>query len=185
MSHGLTETQQAASEAPVIRPVLMASLMFDPEPVHVHSGVGTILFGGNSFLGVGALGGISGVKEGMETRPYDINLTLTGIPTEYLAITLDQHYQGKLAVIYIALFDVEHVIIGDPVVIWKGFLDYASVDLGETATVNVTARNRLTDWQRPRIRRYTHEDQQSVYPGDTGLSYVATMADKELRMAKG
>ena len=55
------------------------------------------------------------------------------------------------------------------------------IDVGATATITVNAESRLADWDRPRVRRYNHEDQQIDYPGDMGFEFVPQMATKELR----
>ena len=53
-------------------------------------------------------------------------------------------------------------------------------DGGETATIQVTVENRLIEFERTRIRRYTAEDQKIDYPNDKGLEFVAEMAEKEI-----
>jgi hypothetical protein len=59
-------------------------------------------------------------------------------------------------------------------------MDTCDLEIGETATITLTIQNRLADWERPRLRRYTDEDQQSVYDGDLGLQFVAQMAEKTI-----
>ena len=178
MSHGLDTNQKAASAAPVIRPLLLARLDFVPLPVLVHSGIGTINYGGEDYLGIGSYGSVSGVKEGIESRPYDIQMTLSGIPTDYLSETMNEQYQGRAAHLAIALLNEDHQQIGTPKIIWKGKMDYPDIELGETAKITVSCRGRMADWDRPRIRRYSQEDQQSRYPDDNFFKYVAAMVDK-------
>lgn len=178
MSHGLTAEQITATAGAVIRPIYMASLDFPVIPLFVHSAVGTISFDGNDYLGLGQYGGIQGIKEGLESRPYEIMLTCSGIPTALIAEVLGEHYQGRAVKIYILLFDEAHQAIGVPKLIWKGSMDYPDIELGETATVTVSCRSRMADWDRPRIRRYSHEDQQDRYPGDNCFKYVVAMVDK-------
>ena len=40
--------------------------------------------------------------------------------------------------------------------------------------------NRLIDWERPRISRFTNEEQQNLFSGDKGLEFVDSVAEKEL-----
>ena len=180
MSHGLDASQIAATEGPVVRPICMVRLDFPVQSVLAHSGVGTITYNSEDYLGVGNYGGISAVKEGLESRPYNISLSLSGIPTTLINEVLAEHYQGREAKIFIVLYDVEHQAIGAPVLIWKGKMDYPDIELGETATAAVSCRSWMADWDRPRVRRYSHADQQDRYPGDNCFEFVAQMIDKTL-----
>jgi hypothetical protein len=47
----------------------------------------------------------------------------------------------------------------------------------ETATVSISYEGRLIDLERPRARRYTHDDQQIDFPGDRGFEYVPTLQE--------
>lgn len=176
----LTTEQQAALEGAVVRPVLFAKLDFPTSPVLVHSGVGTITFNSEDYLGVGSYGGVSKVTEGAEARPYDIDLTLSGIPTEIIAETLGDDYQGQLAVLYVGLLNSDHVLLGEPKCIWSGYMDYPDISLGKTATIVVHCRGRANDWSRSRVERYTKEQQRADYPDDSGLDYIAQMEDKQI-----
>lgn len=45
-------------------------------------------------------------------------------------------------------------------------MDQLSFQLGQTATIRLTAESRLADWMRPRVRRYNNADHQVLYPAD-------------------
>ena len=53
-------------------------------------------------------------------------------------------------------------------------------DNGDSATINVSVENRLIEFQRNRVRRYTAEDQKIDYPTDKGLEFVAEISEKEI-----
>jgi hypothetical protein len=53
-------------------------------------------------------------------------------------------------------------------------------DGAETATISVSVENRLIEFQRNRVRRYTAEDQKIDYPSDKGLEFVAEISEKEI-----
>ena len=71
-------------------------------------------------------------------------------------------------------------IVADPVLVFHGRMDVMNIEIGNTATITVTAESRLADWNRARTSRYTDEEQQRLYPGDKGLQYVAQTAEMEL-----
>lgn len=180
MSRDLTLAMQTAIADGVIRPVTMVRLALDIGLIAVHSGVGSFSWNGDTYLGVGNFGSLSEIRESGDVAPNGVTATLSGIPTEYLAIAVGDHYQGREAIVYKALLDDAHELIADPALAFRGRIDYAEVQIGTTAAIALVIQSRLADWNRPRIRRYSHEDQQLRYPGDMGLEYVAKMVDKPL-----
>ncbi|HRT09404.1 MAG TPA: hypothetical protein P5233_13565, partial [Candidatus Paceibacterota bacterium] len=58
--------------------------------------------------------------------------------------------------------------------------DTAVITLGESASIQISAENKMADWERARVRRYTHEDQIAEYPADKGLEFVPQMVEKVL-----
>jgi hypothetical protein len=71
-------------------------------------------------------------------------------------------------------------VLYEPLVYFKGKMDLLSCEHGATGSITVTIRDNLADWARPRIERYTDQDQQARYPGDKGFEYVTAIADKEI-----
>ncbi len=185
MSRDITAPMVTASEAAVARPVLAAELDFASGFVRANSSPYTIVIDGNTYLGVGTLGKISAVQEGSELQAYGITLTLSGIPGELVSIALNEYYQGRSCRVLLALLDDNHQVIASPTVLWSGRMDTMDIELGDTATISVTAESRLVDWERPRIRRYTSEDQRAAYPGDKGFEFVPQMQEKELVWGRG
>jgi len=54
------------------------------------------------------------------------------------------------------------------------------VENGETAEVSLTGESRLIDLERPRVRRWTSEDQKSLYSGDLGFDFLNSIQEKEI-----
>jgi len=52
-------------------------------------------------------------------------------------------------------------------------------------TIALTCESFLASLTRPRIRRYTHEDQQIEFPGDLGLEFVTVIQNKEIKWGRG
>ena len=66
-------------------------------------------------------------------------------------------------------------------------MDVMSInDDGQEASIIMSAENRLVDFRRPREVRYTHEEQQNLYPpgpgtpGDLGLEFVNAIQEKQV-----
>ncbi len=76
-------------------------------------------------------------------------------------------------------------LVDDPYLLKRGQLDVAVIDdTGESCKISVSYEDRLVDLQRPRERRYTHEDQQIDYPGDKGFEFVPTLQDMQLQWGR-
>jgi hypothetical protein len=131
-------------------------------------------------LGVGTLGSLSAVPEGAELQSYAVSLTLSGIPSDLVALALADQYQGREAKIWLALLNDQHQLMGYPLLLFRGRMDTLDFELGTNAKLILTVQSRLADWERPRLRRYTHEDQQTEYPDDKGLEYISQMAEKTI-----
>jgi hypothetical protein len=169
-----------AGKAAVVRPVLLARLDFASGIVRAASAPFDIMAEGEVYAGLGHLGTISAVPESAELQASPVQLTLSGIPPELVSLALLDDYQGRDVRIFLVLLDEGHVLVGTPVLVFRGRMDTMDIELGETATITLTAESRLADWERPRIRRYTDEDQKTVFPDDRGFEFVAQMAEKTI-----
>jgi len=184
MSRDLTSGANTAAQAEVVRPVLMCKLEFDGGDVLANSSPYTITYDSDDYLGVGNMGNVSNVQESPSLSAQGITLTLSGIPSDYISISLSEDYQGRTGTIFLAFLDEDHALIDDPLPMFIGRMDTMSIEIGDSASILLAVENRLADWHRPRIRRFTHEDQQQEYPGDTGLEYVAKIEDLEIVWGK-
>ena len=64
--------------------------------------------------------------------------------------------------------------------VFQGHIDSLEVLRAEYDEIIVKIENAMTDWERPSSSRYTHEDQNLRYPGDTGFIYLPEMIEKEI-----
>lgn len=180
MARDLSVAMSAAVTSDVVRPVTLLNLSLDSGVIAVHSGVGTINHDGIDYLGVGSFGHISEVQETNNIAPSGVKCRLSGIPQEFISLVIGQHYQGRNATVYFALLDHNHQLISTPTIAFRGLVDFADIQLGAEATIVLSIESRLADWDRPRVRRYSHEDQQSAYPRDMGMEFVAAMVDRPI-----
>jgi len=135
---------------------------------------------GKTWIGSGNLGTISEIEEGKDLQMYGCVLTLTGLDSEVMASALGSGYSGRAATIWLAPLDEDFQVISDPVIIFKGKMDTMPIKLGKHAAIQLTIESKLVSWERPYNRRYNNEDQQSEYPNDKGLEFVAQMVEKEI-----
>lgn len=182
MSRGLSVAMLAAINAARVRPAYFVRLALDTGDVLVWSGIGTYTLGGLDYVGVGDFGGISEIEEGKQLAANGLTLSLSGVPSDMIALSLAEKYRGRFAYVRMVLFDLDTGAgIADPVIVFAGRIDTMNVtDTGNTATLNVACESRLVDLERARERRYTDEDQRQLHPGDTSFRYVAALQDKNI-----
>ena len=172
-SRDITTDTLAAATSPAIHPVLFVRLEFDGGDVNLHSEIGDIDFGGNTYTGVGVLGGITPADEVSDLSHSQIALTLSGLPLSIVSILFNEQYQGRAATVYLGYLDLTaHTLIDAPTVLYKGLIDTADFKKGKTFSITVTIGSRFAAWDKPQPVRYNNASQQARYPGDTGLQYI-------------
>lgn len=162
------------------KPFLLVKMQFDSGTLRVWSGRGDLPFNSETYLGIGDLGKISQIEEGIEQRAFGISLQLSGVASSNVSLALSEELQNRKLEVWLGFFDSSYALVVDPVLLFRGRMDTMDIKLGKTATIVVTGESRLIDWARPRIRRYTDGDQQERFPGDLGFQFTSDASDKEI-----
>ena len=177
MSRDITTQVSDALDDAVISPFFAVDIDFDSSPLYVWNGYGDLTIGAKTYLGAGQLLNISSVSETTEMDAKGATLTMSGIPSSFLSLALQEPYQGRECRIYFGVTNSP----SNYVEVFSGELDQMNIEeQADSATISVTAENVLIKLERPVIRRLTNEDQKSRFPSDRGLEYVASLQDKEI-----
>lgn len=165
-----------------IQIAVFVECVFDGGPLRLWTGMGNFTLNGNVFAGVGSLAGISAIQESADDiRAAGVVLSLSGVPSSLISLILTEHFQSRPATIWLAFFTSAWALIPDAVNLFTGRMDYPVLeDGGDTAKISVYVESELVDLERPRVRRFTHEDQWELYPGDRGLEYVASIQNMDV-----
>lgn len=175
MARGLTTALKDQTLADSLTPVFFAFFDFQSGAVRVWSGLGSKVWDGNTYTGLGHLGTVSPIEESADVKANGVAFQLSGVPSSLIATVLGDNYQGRTVKLWLGALDSASAIIADPYQVFAGRMDNVEIDEGpETAVIRVFAESRLVDLQRSRERRYTHEDQQIDFAGDLGLKYMPT-----------
>lgn len=175
---GSMQTELAQSD---LQPFLLVELSFDSGAVNLWTGYGDLTWNATTYTGAGDLLAISQVQETSDLRASKTQITLSGIPSSLVSIAEGEDYSERAAVVRLGALDDSGAIISSPIAIRTGRIDTMTVaDDGDTADIVVTIESRFIDLRRPKIRQYTHEDQQIDYAGDKGFEFAADMADVKL-----
>ena len=179
MSRDISAANLAEINAAHLHLVVMVKLEFDT-PLYVHSGIGTIVFDSNDYLGVGQFGNISNMTETEVLRPTSLTLTLSGVDSSLITEALDSGDYGDIVTIYNGYRQDDGTLVDDPLLIWKGFFEFASISQGEQSIVSITVQHDLAVLDEINGSRITDEDQQVRFTGDVGFGFVADMAGLKL-----
>ena len=181
MSRNISSGMASAVEADVVRPIVLVSCAFDSGDLNIWNGIGDLTVNSVDYVGAGTLLNIGEIAESSELQANGITVTLSGITDPLLAKARDEDYQGRELTVKLGAMDASNGVITNPVTVFSGFMDTMVInDSSETATIQVNVENRLIEFERTRIRRYTAEDQKIDYPNDKGLEFVAEMQEKEI-----
>lgn len=182
MTDRLSTILSNETEKDVARPILMVEFDFGTVTDRAWSGLGQLTWDGHIWYGAGSLGKVSTIEETTELKATGAQFQLSGIPVDLIAKVSTTPIQGNRVRLYLGFMQDDFLdLIADPILIFDGRMDTVEIiDGRETATVTLTAENRLRDLERVRTRRYTDADQQARYPGDRGLEYVPALQDKKI-----
>jgi len=182
MSRTLGAANETASLAAQVRPVLLVEFNFAAGSVLFWSGIGNLVTMTKTFTGTGTFGSVSPITETAENSPPGLSFAISGVPSALISSALSDDYRGRIARMWIGFFDTDgSTLLGTPYQIFAGRMDQMRVeDMGDTATISVSAENRLIDFRRPRTRRHSDGEQQQRYPGDLFEQFGSTIAEKPI-----
>lgn len=183
MGRSLNSALFTQLQAPLIEPVLLASLAFRSKTEYLCSAGFDIAYSGQTYRGLGTLGGISAIQEGTEIRADGVQLMLSGIDPEILAECIADIQPLKPAELFFGLIH-EGAWVGEPYRIFKGVVDSAGVVLNVKSGCTITLRleTRMALLNRASERRLTSADRHAAgYPDDTAFDWVEKLNDIALK----
>lgn len=135
---------------------------------------------GSVWTGTRGLGGIGPIEES-DNGATGITLTLAGVTESHIAGVLLENIQGKKITVQMAVLNASTeppTVAKDPNV-WQGLLDTQNY-IENQATVIVTAENRLIEWDKSKLLRFSDQDLKRTRPNDNFFKYADTMASKDI-----
>lgn len=185
MSRNLTSDVQTQLSASELEPFFAIKLNFDSGALRLWTGYGEITVASETYTGGGQLLNVSPVEETVEVAARGVTLSLNGIDASLITYALTENYQTRSAKVYLGVLS-SGAVVADPYLVFDGRMDVMTIDdNGETANIAMTAESRLIDLERPKLRRYTSDDQKLNHPNDTGFDFVASLQEKEIAWGSG
>jgi len=157
---------------------MLVKLEFDTGTVYISGADFDVEYDGALWTSLRGLGSVDPIAESGDEIP-GLNLTLSGIPAEAIIHAQTEAYRGRKVTLKWAFFDGD--ILRVDTAAWQGFMDTPIITRGaDTCTIQVSAENRMIDWQRPRGLLFNHADQQKIDPTDNFFLGIESMVEREV-----
>jgi hypothetical protein len=174
MSRGFPTAVATALAQQNVAIVTFAKLEFPSGTVYLHNSLGSYTWGGHDWLGVGDLGSISQVEEGLDVSPYAITLTLSGLDATISGAALTEDYYLHGVTVYLGVLDTDDVLIDTPTQIWGGFMDQMNMTVGADGgdAIQLVAESELSRFNKSLNLMYTNTAQQERSSGDLFFNFL-------------
>lgn len=171
----------------VTYPAYFLDLDLDSGPIRIWTGRGPMTYdpgdGAVSYDGLGDFIAISSVEERADLAANNVRVTLSGIPSDYVAKALTEQFRGRRARMHLVFFtDATFATIAGGFELYSGFGDVSEMaEDGQTARFTLTVENRLIELQAATTRVWTRRDQRSLRdPDDSFFDNVERIQELDL-----
>ena len=176
---GLDPEVMAALNQPRVSALYALKLDLVSGISRIHSGLGPLVIGGETYYGVGAMGAVSPQKEQLSTSPTKLNVSLSGLDDSLLVEVMRERIVGRILRLFLVLLDDAGNVIGAALQ-FKGMIDQTPIKAGKTNTIQLSVSNIFESWKQGLPYRCTDESHQRLYPGDRFFRYQDQMANREI-----
>lgn len=158
-----------------------AELDFKDGMVRVHTGTGSLVINGETYEGVGTLGSVSAARETNDASgPLKINLTLSGLDSDIVKESLQDRCRGRQGRVYFVAIDRDGNQAAD--ILFSGRMDAAKFTFDQSdSSIVVPLVDRMAEWDRRNVKRWTDENHQLRHPGDRFFKAVSQVSEWPIR----
>ena len=135
MARNLPSAVATAIAQKIVRLAFFAEFQFASGTVRLWTGYGSKSWNSQTWTGAGDFGGVSPVSETTEVGAPGLTFTLSGIPSDSLALALGDAYRGRPCKLWLAILDASDAVV-DAYMVFGGRMDVLQIeDGGETAVI--------------------------------------------------
>ena len=167
----------AAFESGAVHIIVLVEIVTPTLTVRMTSDTYDNEFNGETFV-TGTLGSISAVDESGDISSTGISITFSGVDPTTLAVAASNGFLNSPVKIWLHISSDVSETEG-AMLFFDGFTTGApSISYGNSSSVAVSCQGKFAALDRPRSERYADAEQQKKYPGDLGMQYASTVANK-------
>lgn len=176
MTRFASNTNETEAAKKNLTMVVLAKLEFSSGALYVHDGIGSLSFGGDTYVGVGSFGGIESSDEQIELVAKPITLSLSGVDSSIVSSAMTEDYQNKPVTIYLGFLNDSNAFVATPEIVWEGRMNQMQVSISKgTGSIKLSCEYRLR--REPIIARFSDQDQKLAFPGDRFFDLLPTIAN--------
>jgi hypothetical protein len=186
IERNITAAQVAALLADELAAILFVDIDWPGERVRVHTGLGERKFNGETYLGVGELGGVGDFVENTGTSPSQLTVTLKVLDGALVALVMNDSPEGKEIAVHLGILDDNKQIAHEIPYVLDANVSKFGVKRGDIArnipyVLAITCSDWFVRWnQPPNNARTTNEAQQNIHPGDRIFDLTELIASSPL-----
>ena len=166
------------SGAPKVR--VFVHFEFDGGDVRAHTGLGEIIWGGFTWLGVGSVLDIPQIEESIGGRARSFTIRASGITSDIVDAAFLEDYINRPVTVYVGALDANDALVADPDILITGTVQNMVMTSGASTgeVIDVICESSLARLDRTKGVRYTKEQLQSESSGSRGFEFIAQMGDR-------
>lgn len=173
MPRNLDTLNAAQTSASAVSVAFFLEITFKSQTSYITSLPFSYTWNGQTWLGIGSLGSIQTVQEGLDVEAYGTSVTLSGIDPVLLPESLTDIQIGAPAILYMAFIDGSMNVIGTPTPLFQGQVDQPTIKPGtDSVSITLNLESPLVRLQRGSYLKLTDADQRIAYPNDSAFSWV-------------
>lgn len=172
---GFPSTLEAALDDDTVSLAVLVFIDWPSDPMYTWSGVGSISWNSQTWVGTGNLGHIDKVADSLEKGDIGVELTLNYLDDDLRNEVITTDPVGVDASIYLALMDADVQVV-EAYEIFPGFVDQVEIlDSGDSGAIKVRLASELARLARPVWFQLSDAHQQDLFPGDRGMEFATRM----------
>lgn len=161
----LLERLQSGEQIPVVRFVALDTAV----PQYMSTAGYPLEWDGETWQPVGLE--VEAIEDGDEAAPGAVALRMPAVTSAQLALALVEPVDGCAVRIYDAIVDPDSMTVEHAELVWSGTASVPAIEDGDEAVMIIACEHRAVRAYRAKPSRYTHDEQQRLHAGDTGLDY--------------
>lgn len=162
--------------------VIMGELTWPTGTARFHNGMGTLIWDGENYYGLGGVGSIDVIKEGDAPT---IKLNISTSDTNLVAEALRDDAAGGDVRLYLCVFNENQQLTARQLM-YAGLINKTPVRYSDAVTISVDVNSYAHRWNQPkRYTTYSSASQRAIYPDDSFFDDVEAVAKGPLSSYSG
>jgi hypothetical protein len=186
IDRGLSPAQISALNTDEIASIVFVDIDWPGGRVRAHTGIGERIFMGQSYLGVGEVGGIGDLDENNSSSPNQLPLTLKVLDAALVALVMNESPEGRDVSVHLGILDENRVIAHEIPYVFDGIVAKFGIKRGDVDKqipyiIRLGCSDWLERWSQPaNSANTTNEAQQHLFPGDRIFDLTEIIAGSPL-----